>query len=204
MPAPRHRPPSRRSAPAPPPAPQDTRDALDLSAEENASLCSGCVRCCSYITIEVQAPRSARDYDQWMWAIMHRGVSLYVEIPERWFVALDTPCENLTAEGRCGIYGRHPVLCREYDPRDCERRRPLEEVRAWFHTAEALENWLRRERPAHHRALLRWRRDSPNAPPRADVEADRRAARRALVTIGEPMRPAPVRASSSRRGGSLR
>ena len=175
----------RRAARAPAP---DTRAARELSAAENADLCAGCVRCCSYVTIEVQAPRGPRDYDQWLWAIMHRGVSLYVERPERWFVALDTPCENLTAEGRCGIYGRHPVLCREYDPRDCERRVPLEEPRAWFHTAEDLERWLARERPAHYRALRRFRRDQPAAPPRADAEADRRQrVSGALVTIGEPV-----------------
>lgn len=179
----------------------DPRAARDLSPAENAGLCAGCVRCCSYVTIEVQAPRGPRDYDQWLWAIMHRGVSLYVERPERWFVALETPCENLTTEGRCGIHGRHPVLCREYDPRDCERRLPLEEPRAWFHSADALERWLERERPAHYRALQRFRRDRPAAPPRADVEVERRR-RAGLVSIGEP---AAVQASGPRtRKGTMR
>ena len=66
---------------------------------------------------------------------MHRQVSLYVEKPEKWFLCFETPCENLDAAGRCGIHGRHPVLCREYDPRSCERRLPLTDIRAWFRTA---------------------------------------------------------------------
>lgn len=172
-------------APSAPPAGDDDRDALALTAEENADLCAGCVTCCSYITVEVDKPRTPREYDQWLWAIMHRNVSLYVEKPERWFLCFDTPCEHLGADGRCGIYGRHPVLCREYDPRSCERRLPLADIRAWFRTAAEFEDWIRRERPKHWDALVAWRRDQAAGPPRADVRADRHATRE-LVTIGEP------------------
>ena len=174
-------------------ASEDERDALTLSADENADLCAGCSKCCSYITVEVDKPRTAREYDQWLWAIMHRHVSLYVERPERWFLAVETPCENLGADQRCGIYGKHPVLCREYDPRHCERRLPLTDVRAWFHDAPSLERWLEAERPKHWAALLAFRQQMPPAPPSADVRADRRAAATgALVTIGEPRCPEPA------------
>ena len=169
------------------PVADDDRDALELTSAENADLCAGCIKCCSYITVEVDCPRTPREYDQWLWAIMHRHVSLYVERPEKWFIAFETRCENLDANGRCGIHGRHPVLCREYDPRSCERRLPLADVRAWFDTADQFEDWIRRERPRHWAALLAWRRDSPAAPPRPDVLAARReAAGAALVTIAEP------------------
>ncbi len=97
---------------APPPHGDDSREALDLTPAENADLCAGCVKCCTYITVEVDSPRSPREYDQWLWAIMHRNVSLYVERPEKWFIAFETRCENLGGDGRCRIYGRHPVLCR--------------------------------------------------------------------------------------------
>jgi len=52
------------------------------------------------------------------------------EKPERWFVHIDTVCEQLNDQGRCSIYGRHPVLCREYDPRSCERSRKRRPGRA--------------------------------------------------------------------------
>jgi len=192
MPRTRSKPPADPHHPTAHPEPEDGRDALELSAGENADLCAGCVKCCTYITVEVDKPRSPREYDQWLWAIMHRNVSLYVERPERWFIAFEARCENLDAEGRCGIYGRHPVLCREYDPRSCERRLPLSDIRAWFDTADQFEDWIRRERPAHHHALMAWRKDSPDAPPRPDVLADRRAkAASALVTIAEPSRSGP-------------
>ena len=175
--------------PAPPPhAPgaDDGRDAGGFSAEDNAGLCAGCSTCCSYITVEVDKPRTPREYDQWLWAIMHRHISLYVERPERWFLCIETPCESLDAGGRCGIYGRHPVLCREHDPRWCERRLPLADIRAWFRGAPELEAWIRRERPKHWDALMAWRKDTVPGPPIAVGMAGRRAAKtEALVQSGE-------------------
>ena len=173
---------ARTPAPAPP-------DARALTSAENADLCAGCVKCCTYIAIEVDSPRSASEYDQWIWALHHRGVSLYVERPEKWFLCVETVCEQLDAAGRCRIHGRHPVLCREYDPRDCERRVPLVGIQAWFHDAASLEAWIREKRPKHWGRLMAYRNDQPAGPPTADVHADRKAAlAKALVTIGEPAR----------------
>jgi hypothetical protein len=177
----------------------DERPAAQLTSAENADLCAGCVKCCTYITVEVDAPRAAWEYDQWIWALEHRGVSLCVERPEKWFVHFETVCENLTAAGRCAIHGRHPVLCREYDPRVCERRLPLDIV-AEFHNGRELEDWIQRRRPSHHRRLLAYRAEQPAAPPVADVEADRRTA---LVTIEDPgTRSAAAVTRQARTGGA--
>jgi uncharacterized protein len=151
--------------------PDDSRTALELSSQENAELCSGCVKCCTYITVEIDTPRAAWEYDQWIWALYHERVSLYVERPERWLLHFETVCRQLDRAGRCGIHGRHPVLCRDYDPRSCERRLPLAEVVAWFDDGDALEDWLRVKRPVHHRRLLTWRHDMPAGPPVADSHA---------------------------------
>ena len=148
-----------------PAASDDARTARELGAGENADLCAGCVRCCTYITIQVDPPRAAWEYDQWLWALHHEGIEMYIEQPEAWYVHVETRCRQLNAEGRCGIHGRHPVLCREYDPRSCERRLPLAEIRAWFKNAEALEAWLRRERPAHWARLESYRRLEPAGEP---------------------------------------
>jgi len=174
------------------PLPGDKRDPKELSGEENANLCEGCVKCCTYITVEIDPPRAAWEYDQWIWALHHRGIQLYLEFPEAWYVHFETVCEKLNDEGRCSIYGRHPVLCREYDPRICERRVPLSEVRAWFNHGEDLENWLRDHRPAHYKRLMAFRRDMPAGPPIADARKNRGLAA-GLVTIaaaGAMARPA--------------
>lgn len=143
----------------------DGRDALALSATENADLCAGCVKCCTYISIEVESPRAAWEYDQWIWALHHEGIEMYLERPERWFLQVETRCTALNEAGRCSIHGRHPVLCREYDPRTCERRYPLSEMRAAFRDAYELERWLERERPAHFKALMAYRKDKPAVAP---------------------------------------
>ena len=163
-------------------AAEDTRDALQLPAAENADLCTGCSRCCETVSIEVDAPRSPWEYDQWVWALHHRNLELYVEKPERWFLHIETRCEQLNDEGRCRIYGEHPILCREYDPRVCERRLPLADIAAWFKDAAALEAWLRERRPAHWKRLVAWRESKAGRPVRANGQAPVAA----LLQIGEP------------------
>jgi Fe-S-cluster containining protein len=163
----------------------DTPDA-PLTADDNARLCEGCVRCCSYITVEIDKPRTPREYDQWIWALHHRGISLYVERPEAWYVHVDTTCERLDAHGRCSIHGRHPVLCREYDARTCERRLPLSDIVAWFDTAAEFEAWIRHRRPAHWRRLEAFRAKAAGQD-RAMADAHAHAPRAARA------RPAPAR-----------
>jgi hypothetical protein len=177
--------PHHHTAPAAPAIDDDGRDAQALTPVENAGLCAGCVTCCTYITIEVDAPRAAWEYDQWIWALHHSAIQIYVEKPERWFVHIETICSQLKSDGRCAIHGRHPVLCREYDPRSCERRLPLADIAAWFHDAYELEAWMQAKRPAHWKRLMGYRKDRPDAPPRADARVERlRRERARLIPVG--------------------
>jgi len=182
-------------------SPDDKRDALDLSAAENADLCSGCIKCCTYITVEVDAPRTPREYDQWIWALHHENVNLYVEKPERWFVAFDTRCNHLGHDGRCGIYGKHPVLCREYDPRSCERRLPLSDIAAWFHDATEFETWIRLKRPRHFERLEAWR-TAPDAAPAAQERPGFVPLDALVMATSRPAKPhATGRKAARRRSG---
>jgi len=193
--------------PAATPAEDDGRDALALSSAENADLCAGCVKCCTYLSIQIDTPRAAWEYDQWIWALHHEGIQIYLERPEAWFLLIQARCRQLQDDGRCAIHGRHPVLCREYDPRSCERRYPLSDMRAWFHDASELEAWLARERPAHYRALMRHRKDTAPGPSVADARRDR-AASAALIPLESLLpgrsaaeRAAPALAAGGRNGG---
>lgn len=168
-----------RSKAGPPAGIPDDVDVLALSASENADLCTGCTRCCETVSIEIDAPRSAWEYDQWVWVLHHRSLEVYVEKPERWFLHIETRCEQLNEQGRCRIHGSHPILCREYDPRVCERRLPLADIVAWFKTAAELEHWLRERRPAHWKRLEAWRA-------RKTAAARRRNGAAALLQIAEP------------------
>ncbi len=168
--------------------------ALELSPTTNADLCAGCSRCCETVSIEIDKPRTNHEYDQWIWVLHHENLEIYLEKPERWYLHIESRCAHLNSQQRCDIYGRHPVLCREYDPRDCERRAPLSDIVAWFKTAEDLEQWMAKVRPAHYKRMMAWRKDTVQAPPRADARKDRATAMaRALITIAEPAPRSPAR-----------
>lgn len=143
------------------PETDDKRESHELSPAENADLCAGCRKCCTYITVEIDSPRSAEDYDQWIWALYHEHISIFVEKPEKWYLQVDTLCGKLDARGKCSIYGSHPVLCRAYDPRTCERRYPLLDIQFVFQTGEELEAWIRERRPGHYRNLEKFRAAHP-------------------------------------------
>lgn len=167
-------------ASAPPPA--DTRKALQLPASENADLCSGCTRCCETVSIEVDTPRSPWEYDQWIWVLHHQNLEVYVERPERWFLHIETRCNQLNDEGRCRIHGEHPILCREYDPRVCERRLPLADNVAWFKNAGELEAWLQVKRPAGWKRLVAWRESKAKQASKKDGQV----LLASLLQIGDP------------------
>lgn len=172
---------SDRSGP-PAPAEADPRRALELPASENAELCTGCTRCCETVSVEVDSPSTPREYDQWIWVLHHRDLALYIERPDHWFLHIETRCEQLNADGRCRIHGQHPVLCREYDPRVCERRLPLSDQIAWFGDAAALEAWLRERRPAAWKRLVAWREKKAHTPARKNGQQRVES----LLQIGEP------------------
>ncbi len=172
----------------------DARDVLQLSDTENADLCTGCTRCCETVSIEIDAPRAPWEYDQWIWVLHHRNLELYVEKPERWYLHIEARCEQLDGQGRCKVYADRPVLCREYDPRSCERRAPLSDVAAWFKTAADLEAWLQAKRPGHWQRLLAHRRSKSSATSPSPLAA-------ALVQLGEPVAHEPAAHQRRRRDG---
>ena len=186
----------------------DPRDAVELSPTENADLCAGCTRCCETVSIEVDTPRAPWEYDQWIWVLHHESLEVYVEKPEKWFLHIATRCRQLGDDGRCRIYGEHPVLCREYDPRHCERRAPLSDTVAWFHDAGELERWMQEKRPGHWKRLLAHRASHATGRPQAPAVPSIAAA---LVRITEPVAhepatrmPAPHLPRSPRRRTALR
>ena len=170
-------------------APDDLRDALELSSDENADLCSGCSRCCETVSIEIDKPRTSQEYDQWIWVLHHRDLEIYVESPEQWYLHITTRCNHLTDDRRCRVYHERPRLCREYDPRSCERRLPLSDIVAWFRDGAEFEAWLEATRPAHYKRLMAWRKDDREATcARPKGRARRVQIAEALVQIRDPRR----------------
>lgn len=83
-------------------------------------LCEHCTAaCCRYIALPLDKPRTARDFDDIRWYLMHQGISVYVEDGD-WYIQFQTRCKNLALDNRCSIYHTRPSICAEYEPGDCD------------------------------------------------------------------------------------
>lgn len=83
-------------------------------------LCEHCTAaCCRYVAVPLDPPRSARDYDDIRWYLMHEGIQVFVE-DGGWYIQFTTRCRNLAADNRCSIYATRPDICRDYEPGNCD------------------------------------------------------------------------------------
>ncbi|MFQ5512572.1 MAG: YkgJ family cysteine cluster protein [Candidatus Krumholzibacteriia bacterium] len=107
--------------------------------------CAQCLpaRCCRYFSLEIDTPRSKRDYDDLLWMLAHGQVSVYVD-ERRWYLMIHTQCEFLdTDTNLCKIYERRPQMCREHSVDDCEWHGPYE-FEEHFKSYDALKRWMRK------------------------------------------------------------
>lgn len=166
-------------------------DTGPLDAAQSMMLCAGCVRCCTYVAVEVDAPDTPWQYDQYVWLLYHRNIWMYVEKGNHWYVQFETVCEKLAPDGRCTVHGQHPALCRKYDARSCERRGELSDVIARFRDGHDLVRWLEANRPKHHARYVAWFEKEHGRGPAAADGGKKRAARKAKESYYE-MPPPPV------------
>ena len=83
-------------------------------------LCEHCTAaCCRYVAVPLDKPKTARDFDDIRWYLMHQGVIVFVEDGD-WYIQFQTRCKNLGADNRCGVYETRPAICREYEPGECD------------------------------------------------------------------------------------
>lgn len=83
-------------------------------------LCEHCTAaCCRYVAVPLDKPRTARDFDDIRWYLMHQAIIVFVEDGD-WYIQFNTRCKNLADDHRCGIYDVRPAICREYEPGDCD------------------------------------------------------------------------------------
>ncbi|MDH3257003.1 MAG: YkgJ family cysteine cluster protein [Nitrospinota bacterium] len=83
--------------------------------------CKNCLpaKCCTYFSLEVDEPENRKDYEAMLWQIAHRGVSFYI-YRKAWYMMVDSVCEFLTPENKCGIYETRPYICKEHSIETCE------------------------------------------------------------------------------------
>ncbi|MCP4043859.1 MAG: YkgJ family cysteine cluster protein [Gammaproteobacteria bacterium] len=96
--------------------------------DNRESKCGHCPgsKCCTYVTQEIESPRSKLDFDNLLWQISHEGVQVYKE-KRSWYLLFHNRCLHLQGDGRCGIYTERPQACREHSNDYCELDAPAED-----------------------------------------------------------------------------
>ena len=129
---------------------------IPIKAMTPETKCGFCTRsiCCTYITQQIDTPRSMDDFDHLLWQLAHAGVQAYKD-DEGWFLIINNRCTHLLTDGRCGIYDDRPGVCRRYSNDFCEFDQPAEEGFDLFfdgygtllqYCRKRFKTWDRRER----------------------------------------------------------
>lgn len=107
------------------------------------SLCDKCSGlCCRYFALPLENPRTARDYDNIRWYLIHENVVVYIE-KKQWYLGVLTKCKNLMPDNRCGIYLTRPQICREYTTDNCDWHGGDYDFEKFFTSAEELEAYAK-------------------------------------------------------------
>lgn len=115
----------------------------EMTPENKCSFCVG-TKCCSYITQQIDTPRSIRDFDHLLWQIAHHSIQYYKD-EDGWYLLVNMPCKHLQSDGGCGIYDTRPMVCREHSNDYCEYDSPAEEgFELFFDGYESLLKYCRK------------------------------------------------------------
>lgn len=90
----------------------------------------------------LENPKTARDYDNIRWYLMHDQVVVYIE-KKQWYLAVLTKCKNLRNDNLCGIYETRPQICRGYSTDNCDYHGGEYDFEKLFTSAEDLEAYAK-------------------------------------------------------------
>ncbi|MGH7214481.1 MAG: YkgJ family cysteine cluster protein [Tepidisphaeraceae bacterium] len=88
-----------------------------MSADNLCEQCSGL--CCRYFALQIDTPKTAREFDDIRWYLCHENVIVYIE-KRKWYVGILNKCKHLMPDNRCGIYHDRPRICRGYSTDHCD------------------------------------------------------------------------------------
>ena len=111
------------------------------------SKCDLCTnsKCCTYVTQQIDTPRSKYDFEILLWQVSHGGVGAYKD-DDGWFVMFEARCQHLLVDGRCNIYAKRPTICRSHSNDYCEYDAPAEDgFDLYFPDYDALLQFCRKK-----------------------------------------------------------
>jgi Fe-S-cluster containining protein len=123
---------------------------VKITTDNKCGFCTSS-KCCTYITEELETPRSMHDFDHLLWQLSHRDIQAYKD-EDGWYLLINNSCTHLLGDGRCGIYEDRPLICREYTNDYCEFDEPAEKgFELFFEDYTALLNYVRKRFKTWHR-----------------------------------------------------
>ena len=98
--------------------PIKTFKGVKLTPENKCGFCTNS-KCCTYITQEIETPRSKYDFSTLLWEESHEDISIYKD-DDGWYLLVDAKCTHLGDGGKCMIYDERPQICRDHSNDYCE------------------------------------------------------------------------------------
>ena len=108
-------------------------------------LCDQCAAlCCRYFALPIDNPRTAAEYDNVRWYLMHENVVVFVE-KKQWYLGVMTRCKNLQPDNRCAIYDERPRICRSYSTDNCDYHGGEYDYDVLFTSSEQLREYAEKK-----------------------------------------------------------
>jgi len=121
----------------------------EITPENKCNLCTKST-CCTYVTQQLDTPRSKADFELLLWQVSHAGVEVYKD-EDGWFLLFQARCDHLLGDGSCGIYEQRPQICRDHSNEYCEFDAPADDgFDLYFDSYEALLHYCKKR-------FKRWR-----------------------------------------------
>jgi len=167
---------------------------------ENDCLCDRCTAlCCRYFALEIDEPDTAEDYDDIRWYLAHENVHIFIEDDE-WYLSVQTRCQHLQDDNRCGIYEDRPKICREYTTENCDYYTGQYDFQQYFTKPEELEAYAQIVLGSKYtQYVVRQRMKNTGMDPKTQGKPEGRnvlASRRRPHIKGHPSHHRPKRGSS--------
>jgi Fe-S-cluster containining protein len=116
---------------------------VEVNSDNKCDLCIGS-KCCTYVTQQIDTPKSKYDFEILLWQVSHDKIGAYKD-EDGWFIIFETSCGHLLKNGRCGIYEDRPTICRSHSNDYCEYDAPAEDgFDLWFPDYESLLKYCKK------------------------------------------------------------
>lgn len=95
---------------------------VTIAVIDTNNKCQKCTAslCCTYITEQLETPRSKLDFEYLLWQISHENIIIYKD-EDGWMLQIMNRCQHLVDPGgRCAIYDKRPQICRDHENDYCD------------------------------------------------------------------------------------